>query len=197
MRRVDYHATHMVKAVKGLELHPNAWTQVTINGAGVKIRERNKDEAIKWFGEWAAPLIDGLGPRRKVLIPIPSSSTVRNSEPNYRTKILCDAIGARMQRPASVAPILRWRRPMIPSRQGGPRDPHALYPELILIGPITAGDCILVDDVETTGGHFIAAAWALMDLERTPSLAVTCGRTLHRQLDDPFIVADEELDISR
>jgi len=197
MRGGDYDATHMVKATKGLQLHPNAYTRVQINGAWVRIKEANKDRAIEWFAEWAAPIIDGLARGQKVLIPVPSSGVVRDSAPDYRPKILADAIAARVQGQVAVAPALRWRRPMVPSRQGGPRDPHALYPELIVVEPIPPGLCVLVDDVATTGGHFIACAWKLEDNNRRVLAAVCCGRTTHRQLEDPFSVPEEILDTSR
>ena len=42
MRGDDYDATHLVKAVKGLELHPRAYTPVKIRGKNVRITEGNK-----------------------------------------------------------------------------------------------------------------------------------------------------------
>ena len=52
MRSSDYHATHLVKAVKGLPLHEGAYTRVTIGGRTVKIKDDNKDVALDWFAAW-------------------------------------------------------------------------------------------------------------------------------------------------
>jgi hypothetical protein len=69
MRQQDYDATHLVKAIKGRELSPNSYSNVFIGGRGVAIRDSNKDRALEWLAEWAAPIVDAHGPDPKVLIP--------------------------------------------------------------------------------------------------------------------------------
>lgn len=197
MRARDYNATHLVKAVKGLDLNPKAYTWVKIAGRRVKITETNKDEAIRWFAAWAARRIDVLGDADKVLVPVPGSSVVRTSPDDFRTALIARAIAARSKTPTVVAAVLRWKTPMTPSRDGGPRDPRILYPNIVLKGALPDGTLVLVDDVYTSGGHLIASAWRLVDQGRTVDFAVCCGRSLHYQLDNPFSVAEESLDLTR
>jgi orotate phosphoribosyltransferase len=55
----------------------------------------------------------------------------------------------------------------------------------------------LLDDVFTGGGHLRAAAWTIEDQGRKVEHAICCGRSLESQLDDPFMVEPESIDISR
>jgi hypothetical protein len=68
---------------------------------------------------------------------------------------------------------------------------------LTLTGAIPAGQIVLIDDIMTSGGHFIAASWELDDHARVAEFALACGRSLDAQIDDPFAVAPEDLDVSR
>ncbi|TWI58287.1 hypothetical protein IQ16_08193 [Bradyrhizobium huanghuaihaiense] len=197
MRRVDYDSTHLVKAVKGLELHPNAYTWVPIDGTNTKIVNANKDLAIKWFASWAAAKIVQLGNQPKILIPIPSSKTIIASTEDFRTYKIAQEIAARVPN-ATTTSVLRFIEARPSSREdGGSRDPNVLYPNMALTGAVPLGQIILVDDVMTSGGHFIAASWKLADLGRAPALAIACGRSLDAAIDDPFAVAPEDIDISR
>jgi hypothetical protein len=195
MRRADYDSTHLVKAVKGLELNPKAW--VMIDGTNCKIVESNKDQAIKWFASWAAAKIIALGAQPKVLIPIPSSKTIVASPEDFRTFKIAQEIAARVPK-ATATSLLRFIEPRPSSREeGGSRDPEVLYSNMILTGAIPAGQIILIDDIMTSGGHFIASSWELDDHGRDAKLALACGRSLDAQIDDPFTVAPEDVDISR
>ena len=196
MRGGDYNATHLVKAVKGLPLHPNAYTVVQIGGHKVRITEKNKDKAIEWFAEWAVPLVDALGHQEKTLVPIPSSSTVAKAPATFRTAKLADEIAKRCSTPTQAFPFLRWKRPKPPARCGGTRDARLLYPNLSLSRELPSSDCVLVDDVYTTGGHLVASAWFLGNLAgKTVLGAVCCGRTSWQQLQDPFEVDVERIEI--
>lgn len=197
MRKEDYDATHLVKAVKGLELNKKAYTWVQIARQNVKIVEANKDQAIGWFAEWAAQKLDALALESPILLPIPSSKTVAASPRGFRTDLIAQAVAAKCRRPPKIVPILRWAQPMIPSRDGGPRDSITLYANYVFTADPPAGDYVLIDDVYTSGGHLIAAAWALEDRNRMAQLAICCGRSCHEQLNDPFSVEDEMLDLTR
>jgi hypothetical protein len=197
MRGVDYDSTHMVKAVKGLELHGSAYTWVPIDGTNTKIVNANKDLAIKWFANWAAAKIIALGIQPKVLIPIPSSKTIVASPEDFRTFKIAQEIAARVPK-ATATSLLRFVEPRPSSREeGGSRDPEVLYPNMTLTGAIPPGQIILIDDIMTSGGHFIAASWELEDHGRTPKLALACGRSMDARIDDPFAVAPEDVDIAR
>ena len=85
----------------------------------------------------------------------------------------------------------------IASREGGSRDPAVLHPNMALRNDLPPGDIIMVDDVMTSGGHFVAAAWKLGDHGRSATLALACGRSLDTAIDDPFAVDPEDVDITR
>ena len=99
MRSSDYDATHLVKAVKGLPLNENSWTNVEIGGKLIKITEENKDEAIEWFAEWAAPLVDALSSVNKIIIPIPGSSITQQRPDAFRTALIANAISRKCTTP--------------------------------------------------------------------------------------------------
>lgn len=197
MRGADHDATLLVKAVKGLDISAKQYTWVIIGGVNVKITDETKDRSIEWFAEWASAKIDAITVRPKVIIPVPSSSTVATSAPTYRTALIADAIAARCKR-AVAAPVLRFQNAGASSRSGdGTRDKNQIYNNLMLNGPIPTGSVFLVDDVFTTGAHLIASAWQLIDQGRAPSAAICCGRSLHAKLQEPLSVDDVDLDISR
>ncbi len=197
MRQQDYDATHLVKAVKGFDLNPKAYTWVNIGGRQRRITDANKDDAIQWFAEWAAPHIDALGSSAKVLVPIPGSEVTGTSPASFRTAQIAQAISNQCTSATVVAPILRWRTRMVPSRSGGPRDKRVLYDQLMMNGNLPDGDVILIDDVITGGGHLVAAAWRVEDQGRRVLLAVCCGRAMHQQTTDPFQISEENLDLAR
>jgi hypothetical protein len=195
MRGIDYDSTSLVKAVKGLELG-NGYTDVQIDGKRCRINNSNKDDAIAWFAGWAAARIIALGTQPKVLIPVPSSKTIVNSPEDFRTMKIAQAIAARVPK-ANALSTLRFIEARPSSREGGSRDPAVLYPNLTITKGLPPGQIVLIDDLMTSGGHFIAASWALDDRGRVPKLALAFGRSLDSQIDNPFLVAPEDIDISR
>jgi hypothetical protein len=196
MRRADYNATHLVKAVKGLALSPKAYTWVLIGGRNVRISEANKDPAIDWFVEWAAPHVNAFGPDAKVIVPVPSSKTTLGSDATFRTAIIAQKLAAACPNTTSF-PELRFEEEQLNCREeGGPREAAVLYP-LLRCKPLPSGHIVLLDDVLTGGGHLTAAAWIIEDQGRTVAKAICCGRSLEAKLDDPFTVPPESIDISR
>jgi len=192
MRQRDWHATHLVKAVKGDPMHPSAYVPVWIDNRRIRITHSNRDKAIDWFAQWAAPRVTALGDHRnKILIPIPSSSSTEGSNPTFRTALIAEEIARRCGNHVIAFPFLRWLRAKLSARNGGTRDPYRLYENAAIAGDIPAGDCIVIDDVYTTGAHLKAAAWTLGDAMRSPVGAICCGRTTQVQLVDPFDVPQE------
>lgn len=138
-----------------------------------------------------------LGMQPKVLIPIPSSKTIVDSPEDFRTFKITQEIAARVPN-ATATSLLRFIEPRPSSREeGGSRDPEVLYPNMTLKNNLPPGQIILIDDIMTSGGHFIAASWELDDHNRSARLALACGRSLDAPIDDPFTVAPEDIDIAR
>lgn len=197
MRPCDYDATHLVKAVKGLNLTTGAYTVIRIGGRWVTIREGNKDEAIEWFAEWAASLVDSLGAHDKVLVPVPASNYTGRGSKDFRTATIATAISEKCNTAVGVCLSLYWKHVQVKSRKGGTRDASVLYRNMGLSNYLPPGDVILIDDVYSTGGHLRAATWSLADSGREVLAGVCCGRTSWQQLADPFKVEKEMLDVSR
>jgi hypothetical protein len=196
MRPVDYDATLLVHAVKGKQISGKQYTTVKIGNSYVAIRDGNKDRAIEWFAEWAAPIVRAQSSAMKVLIPIPNRSAFLKSGTTPRTALIANAIRKAVgTNDAVVADILRWTKELPKSTNGESRRPDVLVQHLALVGPVPWGTPIFVDDVFTTGGHAVASAWKLREAGRTVSCLVCCGRTCHDQLDNPFQVAPEDLSL--
>jgi hypothetical protein len=193
MRSADYDATLLVHAVKGKDIKPTQYATVQVGGAWVSIRNANRDRAIEWFAEWAAPIVTGIAPVKKVLVPIPNRRAFVGSGVEPRTAALAAAIQAKIGDDAVCADVLRWRRELPKSTNEASRKPEVLLPDLLLVGEIPWGRVVLVDDVFTSGGPAIASAWRLSDAGRAANTLVCCGRTTWLQLDDPFNVPSETL----
>ena len=196
MRKEDWDATHLVKAVKGLELNPSAYSMVEIDNRSVTIRDANKDRAIEWFAQWAAKRVAALGTQdQKVLVPIPPSSVTVESPSTFRTSVIASEIAKRCTTYTTVAPLIRWRRPMANTRDGGTRNPERIYKNCVVVSDIPPGDCVIIDDVFTTGGHLKAVVWRLDELDLPVVGAICCGRTCQEQLDNPFDVPVEAIQV--
>ena len=197
MRAVDYDATHLVKAVKGLDLNPNAYSYVTIGGQRVRIIGGNKDRAIDWFAEWAAKHVQDLGKHPKAILPVPSSKSTPAKPATFRTAVIAQKIAALCPNTTAL-PVLRFKAERPNTREeGGSRSPNVLYGEMVLTQQLPDVQVILVDDVMTGGGHFKASAWLVEDQRRKVEQALCCGRSLESQLDDPFTLAPEAIDLAR
>ncbi|MEI8715662.1 hypothetical protein [Mesorhizobium sp. ISC11] len=197
MRREDYNATLLVHAVKGKPIGSSQYAHVRIGGSSVMITDASKDRAMDWFGEWAAPFVKAQGWAPKVLVPIPNRSAVAGNSAVPRTALIAHAVRRATGGAVVVADVLRWKRQLPKSTDMASRRPEVLLPDLILTGKVPVGTVVLIDDVFTSGGHAIASTWRLADQLKTPSCVISCGRTLHIQLDDPFKVPDEELVIPK
>ncbi|ESY03893.1 hypothetical protein X753_21310 [Mesorhizobium sp. LNJC399B00] len=197
MRRADYNATLLVHAVKGKSINSSQYAHVKIGGSSVMITDGNKDRAMDWFGEWAAQYVRAQGWGPKVLVPIPNRSAVIGSSAAPRTALIAHAVRRATSGAVVVADVLRWKRQLPKSTDIASRRPEVLLPDLVLTGKLPVGTVVLVDDVFTSGGHAVASAWRLADQLKIPSCVISCGRTLHEQLPDPFAVPDEELIIPK
>lgn len=145
-----------VDALKGRQINKHAFIPV---GSGPKRRleQSNAANAIDWFGEMAAEVLEneGIGDR-PILMPIPSSKCDLKVKVS-KTRRLAEAVCARFD--ADVLDVLRFDKPQRSANgEGGTRDAEELYGHLRLLGPLTKQrPYVLIDDVVTSGGHLRAA----------------------------------------
>lgn len=152
----------------------------------------NKIEAVRYFVGWASAKLAELDIERPVIIPIPGHS-ITPAATNFRNGALAAGI-ANIVPNAIAAPILRFREPVEKAQKGGPRGSLQLSSHMVLVGGIPDGDIVLMDDVVSSGGHMRAARRIIETNNRQVTCALTCGRTVHQLVDDPFNLNPEELD---
>ena len=191
MRREDFAATAIVKAVKGIPLE-NTYGDIPIAGRIVRIEDDNRDDALDWFAKWARAHVDRFGNQNKILVPIPGSQVTESHDPDFRTSEIAESIRQRCGTKVEVSTCLRFKKPMLSSRSGGTRNHREIYTNMVIIEEIPNGDIVLVDDVYTSGGHARAAAQMFLDEGRTVLGVVCCGKTCQEQLDNPFEIEEEE-----
>src|SRR5262245_5657943 len=86
MRPKDWDATYLVKAAKGLPNNERQWVTCKVGGRLRNIDKTNQGLAIEWFAEWASARIDAVVTAPSWgLVPIPSSTSVVGSPPDFRT----------------------------------------------------------------------------------------------------------------
>jgi predicted amidophosphoribosyltransferase len=186
----DYNALKFVKAIKGLPV--NMYARVPVCGVIHRLEQANADEAIGWFGELGAAYILGKNlPQPVTFAPVPNSRCAITNNEIPRTLLLAQALAERVGN-ADVWDGLRWATAMVPSSQGGTRDPQALYDNLVLTKEMPARRLVLVDDVRTTGAHFVAALAKLVERGAECSLALCAARRVDAQEESPFSVREEE-----
>ncbi|MGY0793117.1 phosphoribosyltransferase [Azospirillum argentinense] len=180
----------MTKAVKGEPI--NGYFVLRIGGQERRFQQANADEAVNVAARALAKRINEVIAGPLVLVPVPNSHVVAGLD-DFRmlrfTRLIANQLGDRAQ----VRTLLCWRRPMARAHEGGPRDPRVLLQDLVLTAQPDNRPHVLVDDVCTTGGHFIAAAAKLRNAGAAVPLAVSVARTTDEQHDKMICRIDYEL----
>jgi predicted amidophosphoribosyltransferase len=185
----EFVAYKFIQALKDNPINKYAW--VPIGNSTRKLENSNRAEAFSWFGEIAGPEITARISSPRVFVPVPNSDCVVGVA-HARTARLVRAI-----LPYAGGAIwdgLRWREANLKAQHGGSRDPRVLFANLTVVKTAAAGNCILVDDVTTSGGHFQAAAARLRQVGMAPLLAIAAGQTVHEPVPKPFGWVERELD---
>lgn len=190
-RDADYCASMFVKAIKKRPF--NGYGQIPVCGTSHRLVEANSDDSIQWFGEMAAEYLKGRLRGQVALVPVPNSVCTIKNKMVPRTVLLAESIAARLNG-FSLWDGLRWKKAMTPSSQGGTRDPHELYENLVVIKNMPHDKIVLIDDVRTKGAHLIAAKARLAEKGGNCCLALCAGRTVLTQERNPFSTAEDELD---
>lgn len=190
-RNEDYNTYKMVKAVKGEPI--KGYVSLKSGGKTYKFTQENIGELVAAITNFLAKLISETGVKAPIIVPVPNSIGTRTVD-DFPTHRLAVRIVAKLGDNAEVRPILRWKRQQERAHDGGTRNPHALFNELILIGNVDRGrPHILVDDVCTTGGHFTASAAKLSEAGATVVLAAAVGRTTDEQHTPNILPLDFEV----
>jgi hypothetical protein len=175
-RDEDYGAWMFVKAAKDEPF--NGYSHLNIDGHRKTFRstdEGNAGKARAWFGE----LVGGLtwSPKKVYLAPIPDSGCTTAMRRLSRTHPLALAAVGNLKI-ASLWDGLRFKKALMKSREGGPRDVPTIYQNIDVILPIPMdAQIVLIDDVCTGGGHLMAAAKRIVEGGGKCDFAVCIART--------------------
>jgi predicted amidophosphoribosyltransferase len=175
---------HFIRALKREVLNNTASIPMR-TGARTRYLDRsNQVDAFDIFAEMAAPTRMDRKPTA-VLVPVPGSKDI--SEEDVRkgsTFQIARALGERLN--TAVEPCLWWRQAM-PSahKEGGPRHPRILVPNLVL-GKVPSGSVVLIDDVLTSGGHLRAADCLIRRAGLRVLFAICAAKTADVEEDDMF-----------
>ena len=193
MRPRDYSSLMVVKAVKGRPVG-GIPTTLTYLGKSYAFGSSKPGPAVDLWVAWAANQLQAFQPSGQfVIVPVPNSSAVHGTSPDFPTARLAELVANAVGSRSKVATELWWDEVMVPAHKNGPRFAHHVFPHLVAEESEQEGPRILLDDVITSGGHLRACAAKLREIGNDPQHAICCGRTEHEQLDDPFDVPLEEL----
>lgn len=186
----DFTAYKLVKAVKGEAI--NGYFQLKIDNQTHRFDNTNAGEAVALGAQALAKRIADAVREPMVLVPIPNShvtATVADFRVLQFAQLVARFLGGRAQ----VRTLLKWDRPMVQAHVGGERDPRVLLQRLVLAGQPDRLPHVLIDDVCTSGGHFIAAAAKLQSVGADVVLGASFARTTDNQHDRMIGPIDFEL----
>lgn len=190
-RNEDYNTYKMVKAVKGEPI--KGYVDLKVGGKIHRFTQENVGKLVTAITNSLGKLIEDTGVKAPILVPVPNSIGTRAVD-EFPTHRLAAKIAARLGGAAEARPVLRWQRQQERAHDGGTRNPHVLFSELILVGDVDKGrPHILVDDVCTTGGHFTASAAKLTEAGASVVLGVAVGRTTDQQHTPNILPLDFEV----
>jgi hypothetical protein len=193
-RKGDWNAYKFVQALKDKPFKYSA--RVPVVGTLRYLDQSNANDTLGWYAEMATAYLRGKKtPGPAVLVPIPNSSCAITNNIIPRTLSQAQAL-ARNLNHTTVADCLRWKvaKERASGKGGGTRNPQELYGNLVLTAQVPdAPTLILIDDVNTTGGHLQAARAMLLGHNGNCNLAICAARTVWHQNDEPFSTLEQQV----
>lgn len=178
---------------------PECWAAAAYAGAARRLilayKERGRTALAPLLADRLAAAVAAAlpyPPGRVVLVPVPSARAARRArghDPVGRLAALAARRLARAGLPAAAAPVLGPRR-RVADQAGLDAAGRAanLRGAFAAVRPVPPGECVIVDDVITTGATLAEAARALCAAGVRPRLAVTIAATRRWEIarDDHF-----------
>lgn len=185
---LEFKAWKLVKAIKGEPVNGYAM----FGNERVEGTTAGRATALKLASSDAAQKLDQAG-IRGALVPVPSSkhTCLGNAFTGSR---LADAIAAKAPGTFNAAPLLCFDQEMPKSADGGTRSPSELAAHLVLGPGANFDECILIDDVTTTGGHLRGAARFLEQNGKRVIGAYCVAQTVWTRPQHLFRIPPAELD---
>jgi hypothetical protein len=148
---LEYRAYNVVKAVKGSPFNGYAM----FGNVRVDNTPAGRANARRLVANDAVTKLDDLGVTGP-LVAVPASSHV-DFEGSFAGAVLAQEIAERGN--GRIArPVLKFREQLPKAADGGDRSPQGIADNLELHPDVDFDNCILIDDVTTTGGHLKGAA---------------------------------------
>nr|WP_295828333.1 phosphoribosyltransferase [uncultured Azospirillum sp.] len=189
-RQQDWDIFHLIKAVKGEQV--NGTFTLNVSGQARRFDRSNASDAARIAINTLGKRVSDLTQGNIVLVPVPNSYVTR-SVPDFGTLRIARRVAEVVGERAEVKHMLCWKQAMEKSRKGGTRDKFQLFRNLSLIGSVDNRPHILIDDVCTTGAHFMSAAARLRNAGANVAFAACIGRTTNVQHERMITDIEENL----
>ncbi len=184
---LDYRAWNLVKAIKGKPMNGHAlFGNLTVDGT-----PGGRMNAMRLAASDAVRRLTELG-LSAPLVPVPASDHIE-FEGDFTGRRIAAAIESANQQFLN-RPVLKFDQVLTKASQGGTRDPAILANHLELNPGTEFTQCILVDDVVTTGGHLKAAARKLAQSGIEVVGAYCVAKTVQDRPEHLFRIPNETLD---
>jgi len=191
----DYHASKMVKALKGDPI--NGYFYLEIGNQKRRFTQANIDEFLARIPRALWKMIQRKIDGQASLVPIPNSHVTDVSDDNFKTLDLATDVARHSCGQLTVVPALVFEKPQTKSREGGPRNPN-YFETAYRLANVVRGPIVLLDDVCTSGGHIIGAYQKLNSPpKRIVVLACAYGRSSKNKVENPVGLREEMLDVKK
>lgn len=194
-RNQDYTSHKIVKSLKREEFQ--GYIPARVDGKWRRLTTENAADLHPTLHQIVAKELVERFPDGATLVPIPNSHVVASDTDDFRTLEFAEGVRDASNEVLDSAPALVFSEALPKAHSGsGSRDPRFLQEKYKLLSK-PESPVILIDDVYTSGGHLIAAAWVLRDQNINVSLACAWARTTDDRPEKVFAVVEDELELDR